>query len=1206
MDRISPFVPGDTDRGSARANRFGPRFAAIGGVLGLALVALALVVQQASASVATSEQMERVCRNWLTYIVYQEGTWAGSASPEIIGADDVIQDGVWLARSYSIAPRGHVVVPILLELPPIKAYSEESNLDLSLHAGFPQFLRDDLAPQIRLFVDVYGSLDAVQPDTGRVPFDRSNASRWQRFCADPAVFAAQLQDLARGGRSQVGPLLTTAWHQGNPYNQLCPPGDLTCTVCTPGQPLFPSCVGCVATAVAQVMKFHNWPPYGGESHTYTWLGDRTCGPTTPTTQLSAIFTDPYDWANMPDNTDHGYAPGQAAALSELCYEVGVSIDMDYGVCASRASLPPVQTALPRYFLYDPGIALLYRSSYNDAAWWNLIQAEIDANRPLVYALDPPLQDPHALVVDGYTYNDPGLAPYLYGVHLNFGWGTSYLGWYALDAPAAPGGSWPGSSKNTEEMLTHILPATPQTCLLEANGSGDFPTIQDAIDWMPNGSIIELDDGTYRGTGNWDVHFRGKTLTLRSYWGNPANCAIDCEDQHRRRGVIFDSHEGPGAVLQGISIVNGDGWNSAGDEGAGGAVYCEDACPRIVNCDLSHNVGYAGGAIYCFLHDDLPEGLPGAPVEITGCAFAENSATITSGGAIALGQCPARIRDCVFSGNTAAGGGGAMFVMDRSDSTLIRGCTFIANAAEQQGSAIWRYGLSEDAVLLLANCTLYGSRLSGAICCGTDDGEGPVLVEHTIIAFNPTAAIICQGGSTPQLTCCDLYGNTGGDYVGCVAGQDGQNGNISEDPLFVDPANGDFSLQPDSPCSPTHSGTCGLIGSTDVSNGADILSHDIGNCVLSVTDQGTIGFLDGAHTEGSGFVYPAGGANLLYIGSLWVGQDSSYVANRDYDADPSREWAVSTNPDGHLRLEESSDSDQQIHGACTDRDAASPLGLSVDQQSSAWSTDETRDDFVILRYTLANHGSGTLHGLYAGVFLDFDLTSYGLHDRGGTDATLDLAYIADASEIHAGLCLLEGTPGGPPLANLTLIDNRTFVWPQEYVLDRDKFGFLSAGGSEYTLSHSSHGDDYSVLVSAGPLDLAPGEERVVAFAIVGGSSLEELEQNARTAQGIGSQGVAGRFGDRTPLTFLSPGRPNPFRSSAQVSFSLAQPGEVKLGVYDAAGRLVRTLADGWYPAAPHTVTWDSRDGAGRTVASGIYFVRRRAGAKEQQQRLVFLR
>jgi hypothetical protein len=70
--------------------------------------------------------------------------------------------------------------------------------------------------------------------------------------------------------------------------------------------------------------------------------------------------------------------------------------------------------------------------------------------------------------------------------------------------------------------------------------------------------------------------------------------------------------------------------------------------------------------------------------------------------------------------------------------------------------------------------------------------------------------VCQGGEA-TLTCCDIFGNEGGDWVGEIAGQYGINGNISEDPLFCDMANDDFTIQADSPCAPEHSGGCGLIG-----------------------------------------------------------------------------------------------------------------------------------------------------------------------------------------------------------------------------------------------------------------------------------------------------------------------------------------------------------------------------------------------------------
>ena len=71
---------------------------------------------------------------------------------------------------------------------------------------------------------------------------------------------------------------------------------------------------------------------------------------------------------------------------------------------------------------------------------------------------------------------------------------------------------------------------------------------------------------------------------------------------------------------------------------------------------------------------------------------------------------------------------------------------------------------------------------------------------------------CYGaGSTPLLTCCDVYGNAGGDWVGCIASQSGIGGNISLDPLFCDAANGDYGLEGDSPCAPDYNPNCGLIG-----------------------------------------------------------------------------------------------------------------------------------------------------------------------------------------------------------------------------------------------------------------------------------------------------------------------------------------------------------------------------------------------------------
>jgi hypothetical protein len=100
--------------------------------------------------------------------------------------------------------------------------------------------------------------------------------------------------------------------------------------------------------------------------------------------------------------------------------------------------------------------------------------------------------------------------------------------------------------------------------------------------------------------------------------------------------------------------------------------------------------------------------------------------------------------------------------------------------------------------------------------------GTPSIENTVIAFSSSGGAICctTERDAPVLTCCDLYGNSGGDWVDCVEDQYGINGNISEEPLFCDPENGDFTLQDCSPCAPFSlpNPECDLIGAWPVGCG----------------------------------------------------------------------------------------------------------------------------------------------------------------------------------------------------------------------------------------------------------------------------------------------------------------------------------------------------------------------------------------------------
>jgi hypothetical protein len=87
-----------------------------------------------------------------------------------------------------------------------------------------------------------------------------------------------------------------------------------------------------------------------------------------------------------------------------------------------------------------------------------------------------------------------------------------------------------------------------------------------------------------------------------------------------------------------------------------------------------------------------------------------------------------------------------------------------------------------------------------------------FIDNTIIAYCPSGEAIRCAAAT--LTCCDVYGNAGGDYVGCIADQLGINGNFSACPSFCDAGGGDFTLCDESPCLPGNhpdGSDCGLIG-----------------------------------------------------------------------------------------------------------------------------------------------------------------------------------------------------------------------------------------------------------------------------------------------------------------------------------------------------------------------------------------------------------
>ncbi len=481
------------------------------------------------AELATAEQSQFVCTNWLSQSVARFGGWAGVSDPTVEESGLIEANGVNLARYYNISPDGYVVVPTLMEMTPVKMYSDHGHLDASETDGPTQMLREVLELRYRDFVDAFGDASVSQPAGGGGLFAPEQREAWNTL-AVPARLFKPSQAL---GIDNVGPLLTSSWHQGGPYNNDCPVGQSGLSV-----------VGCTATATSQILKFWEWPSSGFGSHSYLWNGDNSCGgtPTAPAT-LVADYSDPYDWANMRDSCDDGTGCNatQQAALAELNHEVGVVVEMHYGSCGSGASANCALARIPYYLKYDWGMTNVCRKDYDLNGWFAIIQAEINAGRPIQYGITS-----HSIVCDGWRTDGS-----THEFHMNYGWGQGNNAWYVLDNLSCSWVSGGICPSIVENMIIGIQPETSSyatydgVIVSEVAGDGDdhadpgetwelAPIVRN-LGWAianANATLTTTDTYVTIVTGTADF----KSSLVRGQWDTTAtNLAVEidpgCPDPH---------------------------------------------------------------------------------------------------------------------------------------------------------------------------------------------------------------------------------------------------------------------------------------------------------------------------------------------------------------------------------------------------------------------------------------------------------------------------------------------------------------------------------------------------------------------------------------------------------------------------------------------------------------------------------------------------
>ena len=333
--------------------------------------------------------------------------------------------------------------------------------------------------------------------------------------------------------------------------------------------------------------------------------------------------------------------------------------------------------------------------------------------------------------------------------------------------------------------TAIFEQTPWKTIVRA--------LEDSM--VSEGDTVIVKQGTY--TENID--FLGKAVTVRS---------VDPDDQAVVAATIIDgggggstatfrSFEGSDSVLSGFTVQNG----SAED---GGGVYCSNSSPTIEkNIITGNSADSEGGGIY----------FTGGSPTITGNTVTYNSSGWGGGGIYASCDDPITLSGNTISNNSTAYYGGAIYCNSR-ETIIITGGIMMNNTSGSWGGAIF----SRDSPCEVSNCIIAGNSAGKFYGGGISayGGFAPVTVTNSTIAGNTAAAgggFSCASGAsimamnnilwensagTGQQIYIDVHSSATVTYSDVQGGWEGE-GNIDSDPLFLDAANGDYSLTWGSPC-----------------------------------------------------------------------------------------------------------------------------------------------------------------------------------------------------------------------------------------------------------------------------------------------------------------------------------------------------------------------------------------------------------------------
>ena len=590
---------------------------------------------------------------------------------------------------YNLGTQGFVIISGNTVLPPVLGWSDQG--------AFPDLedAPENFASWIRHYEEMidYAIANGIQPD---------------------AEVVRQWDDAAQGilgsrETQTVDPLVSTHWNQDCYYNEYCPATQGGWW----GGPCGHVYAGCVACAMAQVMKYWDYPVTGFGSHSYihSQYGEQSAnfGATT------------YQWANMPNEVWSHNDP-----VATLMYHCGVSVNMNYSASGSGAMSQDVETAMRSYFGYC-GAKYRMKSSYSEDNWIAMLKAELNQSHPVYYS-GANGDSGHAFVCDGYDNNDR--------MHFNFGWSGSGDGYYTV--------SDVNGFNQGQAVVCNLIPVSIQAddngiIYVSQDGTGDGSSWDNATDKLQFASALSsgsnirvwVKSGTYYGDttdAEGAFYIKPSNRVYGCFEGNEAPDFDLAQRKFEKYPTILDGQGTRRVLMQDQAFTTAtlaiwDGFTiQNGNAGSGAGVYLNNYS-TLNNCDIINNaasmygggiyINSTGGTSHVTLHNcriiDNSASMGGGVCDrigasYTNCRISNNTASTKGGGIYLYNNTQPVLKNCILSNNSAKNAGG---MYARGQFTAYN-CDFVMNLATESIGGIYH----ENSHNKYYNCIVWGNEANG--------------------------------------------------------------------------------------------------------------------------------------------------------------------------------------------------------------------------------------------------------------------------------------------------------------------------------------------------------------------------------------------------------------------------------------------------------------------------------------------------------------